>query len=85
MVSDFYLVPVFHFVGIFVHVNPIELWWAGPDGRDEPFALPAPVVLGVWEEVAGERVAGRLFEFQLVFERDVEILSYLNVELNGGQ
>jgi len=41
------------------------------DGGDEAFALPAPVVLGVFEEVAGERVAGGFFEFELLFDGDV--------------
>ncbi len=63
MISDFDFVSVFHLVGILIHVYPIELWRPGPNSRDEPFALPAPVVLGVREEVSGEGVAGGLFEF----------------------
>ena len=81
MIAHFDLVPVLDLVGLFVHVDPVELRGAGPDGRDEPFALPAPVVLGVGEEVAAERVSGGVFEFEFVFEGDVEILSDLDVEL----
>ena len=83
MVSDFDLVPVLDLVGVFVHVDPVELRGAGADGGDEPFALPAPVVLGVREVVACEGVAGGFFELQVVFEGDVEVLGYLDVELQG--
>lgn len=84
MISDFDLVPVFDLIGIFVHVYPIELRGPGADGRDEPFALPAPVVLGVREVVACEGVAGGFVKLQVVFEGDVEVLGYLDVELHGG-
>ena len=84
MISDFYLVPVFDFVGLFVHIYPIEYWRARRDGGDESFALPAPVVLRVWEEVACERVAGGLLKFKLVFDRDIEILDCLDIELKAG-
>ena len=83
MVPDFDLVPVFDFVGVFVHVDPVEDRRAGRDGRDEPFALPAPVVVRVWEEVAGERVAGGLLEFELVFDGDVEVLDRLDIKLKS--
>lgn len=83
MVSHFDLVPVFHLVGIFVHVYPIELRGPGADGRDEAFALPAPVVLGVRQVVACEGVAGGFFEFQIVFDGDVEVMGYLDIELKS--
>lgn len=83
MVSDFDLVPVLDLIGIFIHIYPVELRRAGADGRDEPFALPAPVVLRVREVVACEGVAGRFFKLEVVFEGNVEVLSYLDVELNG--
>ena len=82
MIPDFDLVPVLDFIGIFVHVYPVEDRWARRDGRDESFALPAPVVLGVWEEVTGERVAGGLLEFKLVLNGDVEVLTCLDIELD---
>lgn len=85
MFSDLDFVPVFHLVGIFVHIYPVELRRAGADGRDEPFALPAPIVVGVREEVACEGVAGGFFEFELVFERYVEVLGNLDVELGAGR
>ena len=84
MITDFDLVPVFDFVGLFVHVHPIEYWRARRDGRDESLALPAPVVVRVWEEVARERVAGGLLELKLVFDREVEVLDCLDIELKGG-
>ena len=84
MIADFDLVPIFHLIGVFVYVYPIELGRPGADGRDEPFALPAPVVLGVWEIIAGKRMAGGFFEFEVVFQRDVEVLSCLDVELKRG-
>ena len=83
MISDFDLVPVFDFVGVFVHVDPVQYRRARRDGRDEPFALPAPVVVRVWEEVAGERVAGGLLEFELVFDGDVEVLDRLDIKLKS--
>ncbi len=83
MIPDFDLVPVFDLVGILIHVDPIELRGAGTDGRDEPFALPAPIMLGVREVVAREGVGRGFFEFQVVFERDVEVLGDLDVELKG--
>ncbi len=87
MIPDFDLVPVFHLVGVLVHVDPIELRGAGTDGGDEPFALPAPVVLGVREVVAREGVGRGFFELQVVvfFEGDVEVLGDLDVELNVGK
>lgn len=81
MVADFVLIPVFHLVGVFIHIYPIELRGPRADGGDKPFALPAPVVLGVWEEITGERVAGGFFEFEFIFQRDIEVLRCLNVEL----
>lgn len=83
MISDFDLVPILHLVGIFIHVYPIELRGAGADGRDEAFALPAPIMLGVGKVVAREGVAGGVFEFQVIFQGDVEVLGYLDVELEG--
>ena len=83
MIPHFDLVPVLDLVGVLVHVDPVEERGAGADGRDEPFALPAPVVLGVREEVAGEGVGGGFFEFELVVEGDVEVLGDLDVELRG--
>lgn len=81
MITNFDLVPVFHLIGIFIHIYPIELRGPRANGGDEPFALPAPVVLGMWEEIAGERVGGRFFEFELIFQRDVEVLCCLNIKL----
>ena len=83
MIPDFDLVPVFHLVGVLVDVDPVELRGAGANGRDEAFALPAPVVLRVREVIAREGVAGRFFEFEVVVGREVEILSDLDVELDG--
>ena len=83
MIPDLDLVPILDLVGIFVHVYPIELRRAGADGGDEPFALPAPVMLGVRKVVACEGVAGGVFEFQVIFQGDVEVLGDLDVELKG--
>lgn len=83
MISDFDLVPVFDLVGILVHIYPVELRRPGADGGDESLALPAPIVLGMREEVACEGVAGRFFKLQFVFEGDVEVLDCLDVELNN--
>lgn len=66
MARGLVLVPVFYFVGVFVHVDPVEDWGAGGDGGDEAFAAPGPGVGGVRHEVAGEGVGGRAFEFELV-------------------
>lgn len=85
MFPDFDFVPVFHLVGVLVHVYPVELRGAGADGRDEPFALPAPIVLRVREKVACEGVPGGFFEFEFVFERYVEVLGYLDVELGASR
>lgn len=49
---------VFELVGVFVDIDPVELRGIVGDGGDEAFAFPAPGVVGVGEEVAGEGVAG---------------------------
>jgi hypothetical protein len=41
----------------FVDKDPIQLRRVVADGRDEPFASPAPVLIWVGQEVAGEGVA----------------------------
>lgn len=83
MIADFDLVPVLHLIGIFIHVYPVELWGPRADGGDKPFTLPAPVVLGMWKIVAGERMAGRFFELEVVFQRDVKVLRCLDVKLKA--
>lgn len=66
MACGFQFVAVLDFVGVFVDVDPVEDGGAGADGADHAFALPAPVVGGVGEEVAGEGVGvgSRGFEFE---------------------
>ena len=83
MIADFDFVAVFDLVGVFVDVDPVELGDAGADGGDEAFALPAPVVLRVGEEVACEGVGGGLVEFESVVKRHVEVVGCLDVELDG--
>jgi hypothetical protein len=41
----------------FVDIDPIQLRRVVADGRDESFAPPAPVLLWVGQEVAGEGMA----------------------------
>lgn len=53
---------------------PNSVSGAGSDGRNEPFALPFPVVRGVRHEVACEWVGRRAFEFEFVFFWDVVVI-----------
>ena len=49
--------PVADGVTDFVDIDPIQLRRVVADGRDEAFALPAPVLLRIRQEVAGEWMA----------------------------
>ena len=69
-------VPVLDLVSVFVDIYPIQLRGIVSDGGDKTFPLPAPVLVGVAEEVACEEVAGWFLEFQrLIFGNvDIELL-----------
>jgi len=75
---------IFYFIGLAVHVYPVEHWWTRLYGGDKAFTLPAPVVLGVFEEVAGEGVAGGFFKFEIFFDRDVVIGWVCDIKLEVG-
>ncbi len=47
---------VFHFVGVFVHVDPVELRRVVRDGGDVAFPATTPFGVGVGKEIAGEEV-----------------------------
>ncbi len=47
---------VFHFVGVFVYVDPVELRRVVRDGRDIAFPTTTPFGVGVGKEIAGEEV-----------------------------
>lgn len=64
-------VAVFDFICLLVNIDPVELWGIVHDCRDEPFSLPAPVVLWVFHEVASERMGGRFIKLEAVFGGDV--------------
>lgn len=55
---------VFDLGRVRVDVDPVQLGGVVHDGGDEAFALPAPLVVWVAEEVAREGVGGRFFEFE---------------------
>ena len=66
-------VPVLDLVSVFVDIYPIQLRGAVGDGGDETFPLPAPILVGVAEEVACEEVAGWFLEFQRLVFGDVDV------------
>jgi len=57
MTDGIFFQPVFDFVGVFVNVDPIELWRIVGDGRDVAFAATTPFGIGVREEITCEEMS----------------------------